>query len=416
MRVAVTHAKIAVIANAINERNEMSIYLDAAATTKVDSTVLAAMLPYLTDSYYNPSSDYTSAHEVSDAVERSRQMIADYLGVASDEIYFTSGGSESNCWAIQGFVNFNKRHKGEDTVVLTTAIEHRSILDCVINSCGSNGWIMEVDKTGLLSGKTLEKTLLETGLYNFKNILVSVQCANNELGTIQNIKELAEIAHRYGAVFHTDATQFISHIDDEIMSCVDMLTASGHKIGTPKGIGFLYVNKNVRIEPMIYGSQNNHMRGGTENVPYIVGLGKAIHILSNRRKYGYENKRVMNVENARNWFYKGLTEFVDIRCNMIANSLPNILNITFMDERIKTGNLLGLLNGQGVYVSAGSACNAHSSDVSHVLKAIGMSEDEALRTIRISFPYDLDGLSGFVIYQALSVFEKAIDIITKENE
>ena len=248
-------------------------YFDAAATTQVDTEVYNAMQPYFASKYYNPSSLYSKSKEIKKDIDNARHIIANSINAKDNEICFTSGGSESNCWAIQGFC---KRHP--HTCVLTSELEHHSIIECCNDlSSGNSVVYINVNTDG-----TIDLVDLKNALKHFSKyypILVSIQLANNEIGTIQDIKTITEIVHKYNAVLHCDATQAYCHIPIDVKELgIDMLTASGHKINTPKGIGFLYIRSGIDISPMIYGSQENGMRGGTENVPYIIGLAKAVEL------------------------------------------------------------------------------------------------------------------------------------------
>lgn len=380
------------------------MYLDSAATTKPDKEVIKAMMPYLETEWHNPSSLYSPAQKVRNDIDEVRMITANYINANSNEIYFTSGGSESNCWAIQGFIQ-NRIAHGRVPSVITTLIEHKSILSCVANISVDVHYV-PVDNHGFVNLELLENTLqyIAEQTDDGEDILVSIQFANNEIGTIQNIQRITKIVHKYGAIFHTDAVQAFGqiHIDVEAMG-IDMLSASGHKIHTPKGIGILYKKDSVRINPLIYGSQENEMRGGTENVPYIIGFGKAVELLQQKEQEVVMIKSSFNdicddimtrKDQMIEWRNKFIYELKSIGCNIngdLLNRLPNNINITFPQKA--TGEaIIYMLDMGEIYVSAGSACNSHSQSISHVLKAIGLSENEALRTIRITLsdtvPYE----------------------------
>ena len=260
-----------------------SIYMDAAATSKPKTEVVDAMMPYLVgDMWYNPSSLYSPSVKVRQDVEDARKIVADYIGANTEEIYFTSGGSESNCWALQGFVNawFDSRCT---PVILTSNIEHKSIMSCAEENEIANVHFIGVDNNGYVDIDELEKWLLyytsNDEEYHHYKILASIQFANNEIGTIQQMKEISDMAHHYGALLHTDAVQAFGQIHIDVNKLgIDMMSVSGHKIGTPKGVGFLYKKNDVEITPLIFGSQENGLRGGTENVPYIMGMAKAVKL------------------------------------------------------------------------------------------------------------------------------------------
>lgn len=354
------------------------MYLDSAATTKPSEEVISAMQPYFTDNWYNPSSLYNPAVKVAKDIESARKTIAQYINAEPDEIYFTSGGSESNCWAIQGFIQ-NRLSQSDEPYIITTPIEHKSIIECVKNS-NVEYEFLKVDKDGFVDLDYLRECL--EGATNANpnlHILVSVQFANNEIGTIQHISEIAKVVHKYNGWLHTDAVQAFGQVPIDVkLLGIDMLSASGHKVYTPKGIGFLYKTHPTIINPLIYGSQENRLRGGTENVPYIMGFKKAIEILE---KNNFE-RRVNMIQ----WRNDLITQLKEIGCTVhgsMAYRLPNNINIAFPQKA--TGEaLIYMLDSSGIYISAGSACNSHSASISHVLQAIGLDDDEALRTIRIT--------------------------------
>ena len=385
------------------------IYLDSAATVKPKQEVIDAMMPYFTDKWYNPSALYSKANQIKNDVISAKKEIANYINCSENEIYFTSGGSEANCWAIQGFVNYCKKRK-EEVFVITTSIEHKSILECVKNS-NVNYFIMDVNKFGFVNIEALRE-LLVIGYKNKYKTLVSVQHVNNEIGTIQRIKHLANIAHQYGAIFHTDAVQAFGKIETNVsFSNVDLMSVSGHKIGCPKGIGFLYIKDGIQIEPLIYGTQENGMRGGTENIPYIMGFKKAVQLISNRYR---PLQPCIDFFNARQRLLDELKNKYNCKQNgavFVTNRVENIINVTFPD--IATESLIYLLDIEDVCISAGSACNAHSNKPSYVLKAIGLSDAECMRTIRLSLTDD------FNIQQAeefLFALDKVIKILKSNVE
>ena len=356
------------------------IYLDAAATTKPNKKVLDVMMPYFYEKWHNPSSLYGDSNSIKRDIERARDVIGYFIGAKRNEIFFTSGGSESNCWAIQGFVN-ECLLNNERPLIITSTIEHKSIMECVLNA-NANSFYVEVDSEGFIDMGRLEQLLSCVENANHKT-LVSIQFANNEIGTIQHIKEIAELAHRYNALFHTDAVQAFGQIDINVNDLdIDMLSASGHKIGAPKGIGFLYKKNGVEIQPLIYGSQMDGMRGGTENVPYIIGMAKAIELIQEDEEY--ELRTVI----LRNNFIAQL-KALGCRINgSLDYRLPNNINVTF-PHNISGESLIYMLDMSGIYVSAGSACNSRSIEPSYTLKAIGMSNEDADKTIRITIPSDI---------------------------
>lgn len=384
----------------------MTHYLDEAATTKVKQEVVDAMLPYMTEKWHNPSSLYSSGADVKVAIDSARHTIANFINAKDDEIYFTSGGSESNNWAIQGFVN-NRNNKTHVPYIITTKIEHKSIMACTKNLKLAKVYYLDVDDDGFISMSELEDTItliLSIGVEP-KDILVSIQFANNEVGTIQNIINISNLVHLYGCTFHTDAVQAFGHvfIDVDVMG-IDMLSASSHKIGGCKGTGFLYIKDGVEINPLIYGSQMNGMRGGTENVAGIIGMAKAVELSD--WKDGAATKMV------RDYF---IDKLEDIGCTLNGsrnNRLPNNINVVLPDG-IYGENILYMLDIDGIKIGTGSACNSRSVDPSYVLKAIGLTDDEAKQTIRISIPDDLtmDDVDDIV-----EDIKKSIKVIKAESD
>lgn len=362
------------------------IYLDNAATTPVNPGVIDAMMPYFTDKWHNPSSLYSPSVQIKKDIESARKIVADFIHADAREIYFTSSGSESNCWAIRGWLDNQLMNGSRSNVIITTPIEHKSIMamDVAIVSKFGTFATVNVDKHGYVDIEHLEMLLKEN---RKSNMLVSIQVANNEIGTIQKVGKLSWLAHKYDAVFHVDAVQAFGHIPIHVDSMgIDMLSASGHKIGTPKGIGILYKASHIEIEPLIYGGQMNGMRGGTENVPYIVGMAKAVEIKSEQMKDSNWN---IEMEYNRNKVFK---RFEEIGCKIIGCKdmrLPNNINV-MLPEGVGAEEMLYMLDTSNIYISTGSACNSHAIEPSHVLKAIGLTDEEASRCIRITLPDDID--------------------------
>lgn len=360
------------------------LYLDNAATTAVHPKVYRAMQPYFSGHYYNPSSLYSKARKIKGDISRARTTIADFINADSSEIYFTSGGSESNCWAIQGFT---KAHADVPTIVIKSAIEHHSINACCEAESKIHNIVDEtisVDSKGFVDITALENKIIswQDRFQNTLPILVTIQLANNEIGTIQEIKEIAKIVHWHGAYLHCDATQAFGHIPIDVKDLdIDMMTASGHKIQAPKGIGFLYIKNGIEIKPLIYGTQENSMRGGTENVPYIIGFAEAVRLRKAEMQTNYTNQLKV-----RNYLWQQLRDRFGCTLNGSENNrLANNINITF-PQNITGEALIYLLDTAGYYISSGSACNSYTNQPSHVLKAIGLSERDILRTIRITLP------------------------------
>lgn len=385
------------------------MYLDNASTTKVKPEVIDAMMPYLEEKWHNPSSLYSDATYAKIAVDDAMNAVADLIGAKLDEIYFTSGGSESNCWAIQGFVN-NRLAKHRVPVVITTDIEHKSIIECVKNLSITVTYFLHVDNKGFIDIEELEgviKEAIDKGAAP-KDILISIQFANNEIGTIQDVARIGSLAHLYGCVFHTDAVQAFGHlwINVDTMG-IDMLSASAHKIGGPKGTGVLYIRKNVDIHPLIYGSQMDGMRGGTENVAGIVGMAKAVKLLGN---YLSDNEWTSDVRDD----FIDMLENIGCRLNgpRGKNRLPNNINVV-LPYNINGETLLYSLDVDDIQIGTGSACNSRSIEPSHVLKAIGLTDDEASKCIRITIDSDFADYDTDYVVGAI---KKSLKVLNNINE
>ena len=381
-----------------------TVYLDNAATTKPSQKAIEAALPYLTEQWQNPSSLSRQSRNIYDVIEQSRKDIADYIGANSSEIYFTSGGSESNCWAIQGFVNYWLKQKYEP-VVITSEIEHKSIIECVKNYCDKlinpETYFVDVDSDGYVDLEELEDMIKDEieSIFRCKP-LVSIQLANNEIGTIQPIKKIAELVHKYGGVLHTDATQVVGHLPIDVNELdVDMLSASAHKFNGLKGSGFLYVREGVKIEPLIYGSQNNYMRGGTENVIGIVAMATALKNCDTSFTNGSPNSRLIEIKRKLIEKLSKVPYNIQINNESLGSTfLPSILSITIL-ENVTAEAVLYMLDSAGIQISSGSACNSRTNKPSYVLKAIGLSDWDSVRTIRISFDENLteEDIDRFVL-------------------
>lgn len=365
------------------------IYLDEASSTKPKQEVIDVIIEYLTSKWYNPSSLYSDAVKVKEDLNKAKKIVADFIGANAEEIYFTSSGSESNCWALQGFVSRTRNHTNNRPVIITSDIEHHSIMACteeLSNRYDVLVYHVGVDENGFIKLDELEE-LLEKCNQDWANILVSVMQANNEIGTIQNIKAVSDMVHKYNGTVHCDCTQSFGHIPIDVdFIGVDMLTASGHKINAPKGIGFLYKRNGVDINPIIFGSQMNNMRGGTENVPYIMGFAKAVELSKNT----VQNRK--RIELVRNYF---IDKLVSIGCKLNGpepsntdkiydNRLPNNINVVLPDG-VGGEEVLYMLDTAGISVSTGSACNSMFKEPSYVLKAVGLTDEECMRSIRITF-------------------------------
>ena len=358
------------------KETKMYMYLDNAATTNMKQEVLDEMIPFFIDNYGNPSANYDLARVSKVAIEKAREQIADLINSKPDEIYFTSGGTESDNWALLSATDkYGKKGKH----IITTSIEHHAILHTTqfLEEKGYEVTYLKVDKNGIIDVEDLEKAIRPD------TILISVMMANNEIGTIQPIKEIGTIARKNKVLFHTDAVQAIGHIPIDVSKMkIDLLSGSGHKFHGPKGIGFLYVKNGLPIAPFIHGgAQENGKRAGTSNVPGIVGMGKAAEMAK---------RDILNAETSkiRDYFIDRLIKEIPL-CHMngdINNRLPNNINIRI--DYVDADSLLVLLNQKGLYASSGSACTTGQTNPSHVLKALGLSDKEAKSSIRLSISDD----------------------------
>lgn len=371
------------------------IYLDNAATTQVYPQVLDAMLPFFTEHYGNPSAIYSFANEAKKAVDQSRSTIADLIGANTDEIYFTGGGSESDNWAL---VATAEAYESKGKHIITSKIEHHAILHTCeyLEKRGYEITYIDVDEKGTIRLDELEAAIRPD------TILISVMAANNEIGTIQPLKEIGAIAKAHGVLFHTDAVQAFAHIPINVDEMnIDMLSASGHKIHGPKGIGIMYIRKGVKIRSFIHGgAQERHRRAGTHNVPGIVGMGKAAELAKANM-----DKNIKNVSELRDYLIKRvLDEIPYTRLNgHETNRLPNNANFCF--RFIEGESMLILLDQNGICGSSGSACTSGSLDPSHVLLAIGLPHEIAHGSLRLTLSeqttkedidYTVDKLKGII--------------------
>lgn len=350
------------------------LYLDNAATTKTAPEVLEAMLPYFTEKFGNPSSVYTFAAGNKEVVDVQRDRIAATLGAKSNEIYFTAGGSEADNWALKATADAY-RDKGNH--IITTKIEHHAILHTAqyLEKNGYEVTYLDVDEDGKVRLEDLKKTIRP------ETIIISVMFANNEIGTIEPIKEIGQIAHEHGILFHTDAVQAYGQLPINVDEChIDMLSASGHKLNGPKGIGFLYIRKGVKIRSFIHGgAQERKRRAGTENVPGIVGIGTAAKRAADTR----EERTASEVEVRDYLIDRVLKEIPYSRLNgHRTDRLPNNANFSF--QFIEGESLLIMLDGKGICASSGSACTSGSLDPSHVLLAIGLPHEIAHGSLRLT--------------------------------
>lgn len=361
------------------ESRSFRIYLDNAATTALSAKVLEAMLPYLKDLCGNPSSIHTEGRKARRAVESARRSIAGAIGAEAGEIFFTSGGSESDNWALRGALRplegTGKNH------IITSCVEHHAVLHTV-DALEKQGWQvtrLPVDACGRICMDDLRAAIRP------ETALISIMAANNEVGTLQPIREIGLLAKEAGVLFHTDAVQAAGSLPVRVKDWnVDLLSLSGHKFHGPKGVGALYVRRGVRIDPLITGgAQEKALRAGTENVPAIVGMGEALRLAEADREATAARLTAM-----RDRLIAGLMEKVpDCRLNgHPVERLPGNVNISF--PGVEGESLLMRLDLAGIAASAGSACTSGSLESSHVLRAMGLSEEEARGSLRLSLCKD----------------------------
>lgn len=354
---------------------EKMIYLDNAATTRTAPEVVEAMLPYFTELYGNPSSVYDFAGKSKEAVTASREAIAEVLGAKKEEIYFTAGGTEADNWALKAAF---EAYAGKGNHIITTKIEHHAILhtcEYLEKQRGARITYLDVDENGLVRLEDLEKAITP------ETILISVMFANNEIGTIQPIKEIGMIAKEHGILFHTDAVQAFGQVPIHVDECgIDMLSSSAHKVNGPKGIGFLYIRKGVKNRSFVHGgAQERKRRAGTENVPGIVGYGAAA-----KRAASTMQARAEKETQLRDYMIgRILKEIPYVRLNGDpVKRLPNNVNVSF--QFIEGESLLLMLDSYGICASSGSACTSGSLDPSHVLLAIGLPHEIAHGSLRMT--------------------------------
>ena len=354
------------------------IYLDNAATTKTAPEVVDAMLPYFSEYYGNASTIYSLGAESKKAMDHARQTIADSMGAKPEEIYFTAGGSESDNWALKATA---EAYATKGKHIITTKIEHHAILHTCeyLEKRGFEITYLNVDRDGLISLDELKAAIRPD------TILISVMFANNEIGTIEPIAEIGEIAKEHGVLFHTDAVQAYAQVPINVDEMhIDMLSASGHKLNGPKGIGFLYIRKGVKIRSFVHGgAQERSRRAGTENIPGIVGLGAAVE----RAMRIMDSKTRKEIE-LRDYLIGRLENEIP-HCWLNGHRtkrLPNNINFSFLF--IEGESMLIMLDMKGICASSGSACTSGSLDPSHVLLAIGLKHEEAHGSLRLTLSED----------------------------
>ena len=376
----------------------IKIYLDNGASTKIDSRVLDAMMPFLKEEYGNASSNHDKGRVAKQALENSRKIIAKSINASPKEIIFTSGGTESNNIAIKS-IAFTNKNKGNH--IITTKIEH----DCVLNSCkwletqGFDITYLAIDEQGFIKQEVLENAITE------KTILVSIIHGNNEIGTIQNLKELGDVCKKHNAYFHSDACQSFTKTDIDVKKInIDLITLNAHKINGPKGVGCLFIKKGTDIKAWQHGGGHEfNLRSGTENIPAIVGFGEAV-------KIGNSSQDIKKMSELRDKLIQFVKEVKGNIHGPLNNRLCNNVNAYFHDI---DGDALGsFLNNNEIASSLGSACSTHSSEPSHVLKAIGLDDKEASNSIRLT-------LSKFTteedINNCIKILKKAIKKFSKKS-
>ena len=370
----------------------MNIYLDNAATTKVDEQVLKEMLPYFSSEYGNASSVHDFGQDAKNALEKAREIIAKALGARPKEVYFTSGGTESNNLALEGLFYSHPRKNH----IITTKVDH----DCVLNTCkwleekGVSVTYLKVNKEGFIDLEELKNAITD------KTLVVSIIHGNNEIGTIQDLEAIGEICKEKGVLFHTDACQSFTKVFlNTKKQNLSLVTLNSHKIHGPKGVGALYVKEGIKITPLLHGGGHEKgLRSGTENVSGIIGFAKAVDIAS--------SKNVKKMEEIRDYLTSKLLEIPNVNLNGPKDKrLCNNVHVSFND--VDGEALGGYLENDGIYTSTGSACSSHSQESSHVLKAIGLKEKQVNSSLRISISkYTTKEEIDYVIERIKNIVER----------
>ena len=351
-----------------------NVYMDYSATTYVKPEVLEEMLPYFTEKFGNPSSFYGISRETKRAIDKAREQVAKALNCLPEEVYFTGGGSEADNWAIKGIAS---AHKNKGNHIITTKIEHHAVLHACqyLEKNGFEVTYLDVDDEGLVRLEDLKNAITD------KTILVTIMFANNEIGTIEPIKEIGELCREKKIYFHTDAVQAVGNIPVDVKEMnIDMLSLAGHKIYGPKGIGVLYIKKGIKIDNLIHGgAQERNRRAGTENIASIVGLGKALELATTNLEEHMERLTAL-----REKLIDGLLKIPYTKLNGPRGDkrLPGNVNVCF--RFIEGESILLSLDFKGVCASSGSACTSGSLDPSHVLLAIGLPHEIAHGSLRLS--------------------------------
>lgn len=377
-----------------------NVYMDYSATTPVKKEVLDAMLPYFSEHFGNPSSLYSIAQESKEALEKARGQVASLIGAKANEVFFTAGGSEADNWALEGVADALK-DKGNH--IITTKIEHHAILHTAeyLEKHGIDVTYLDVDAEGRVNPEDVEKAITD------KTVLISIMMVNNEVGTIEPIKEIAEIAHNHGILLHTDAVQALGNVPIDVNNMsIDLMSMSGHKIYGPKGVGALYIRKGTKISNFIHGgAQEMKKRAGTENLAGIVGFGKAAELAKENLE-----SHINRVSELRDYFISEVTSKIPdtIVNGSMEHRHPGNANISF--EYIEGESMLILLDMNGISVSTGSACSSKSLTPSHVLSAMGIPVERIHGTLRFTIgdPTTKEDIDY--------VIEKLVEIVQKLRE
>lgn len=377
-----------------------NVYMDYSATTPVKKEVLDAMLPYFSEHFGNPSSLYSIAQESKEALEKARGQVASLIGAKANEVFFTAGGSEADNWALEGVADALK-DKGNH--IITTKIEHHAILHTAeyLEKHGIDVTYLDVDAEGRVNPVDVEKAITD------KTVLISIMMVNNEVGTIEPIKEIAEIAHNHGILLHTDAVQALGNVPIDVNNMsIDLMSMSGHKIYGPKGVGALYIRKGTKISNFIHGgAQEMKKRAGTENLAGIVGFGKAAELAKENLE-----SHINRISELRDYFISEVTSKIPdtIVNGSMEHRHPGNANISF--EYIEGESMLILLDMNGISVSTGSACSSKSLTPSHVLSAMGIPVERIHGTLRFTIgdPTTKEDIDY--------VIEKLVEIVQKLRE
>jgi cysteine desulfurase len=350
------------------------IYFDNAATTPVKKEVLEIMLPYFTENFGNPSSVYHLAQVNKKAIDEARETLAKYLGANTNEIFFTSGGTEADNWAIKGIA---EAYKAKGNHIITSKIEHHAVLHTCeyLEKQGYEVTYLDVDEEGMVNPEDVKKAIKDS------TILISIMYANNEIGTIMPISEIGQIAKEHQIIFHTDAVQAIGQVKIDVKEQnIDLLSLSAHKINGPKGVGLLYIKRGIKTAPFIHGgAQERGRRAGTENVPGIVGLAKAMELA-----YDHFEEKIKNITALRDELIQGLITQIPY-CKLNGHKTQRLSNnVNIGVEFVEGESLLLLLDMNGIAASSGSACTSGSLDPSHVLLALGLPHEKAHGSVRFT--------------------------------